>query len=81
MLYEVITIEGPTMRDLIDQGYLTDYRIFAPPSSFHREEVPVSNTTGDFNLDKMRKAIASSSFRITSYNVCYTKLLRGAKMR
>ncbi len=56
-----VMIQGPTMRDLIDQGFLTDYRIFAPPSTFHREEVPVSNTTGDFNLDKMRKAIASSS--------------------
>lgn len=52
---------GPSMRDLIKMGFLTEYRIFAPPSTFNRETVPVSQTTGDFNLDKMRKAVAGSS--------------------
>ncbi len=52
---------GPTMRDLIDMGFLTEYRIFAPPSTFHREAIAVSATTGDFNLDSMRKAVAGSS--------------------
>lgn len=54
-------VVGPTMRDLIDMGFLTEYRIFAPPSTFHRENVAVSATTGDFNLDQMRKAVAGSS--------------------
>lgn len=52
---------GPTMRDLIDAKFLTEYRIFAPPSTFKRAEVAVSTTTGDFNLDQMRKAVAGSS--------------------
>ena len=52
---------GPTMRDLIDSKFLTEYRIFAPPSTFKRAEVAVSTTTGDFNLDQMRKAVAGSS--------------------
>lgn len=54
-------VVGPTMRDLIGMGFLTDYRIFAPPSTFQRDQVAVSQTTGDFNLDQMRKAVAASS--------------------
>ncbi|WCI99760.1 ATP-dependent DNA or RNA helicase [Klebsiella phage BUCT_49532] len=52
---------GPTMRDLITMGFLTEYRIFAPPSTFNRDSMAVSKTTGDFNLDQMRKAVARSS--------------------
>lgn len=59
-VFDVMKV-GPSMRDLINMGYLTEYRIFAPPSTFNREDVPVSQSTGDFNLDKMRKAVASSS--------------------
>jgi superfamily II DNA or RNA helicase len=52
---------GVTMRYLIDSGYLTKYRIFAPPSTFNRESIDVSKSTGDLNLDQMRKAVAGSS--------------------
>lgn len=59
-VFDVMKI-GPSMRDLIEMKFLTEYRIFAPPSTFHREDVPVSQATGDFNLDKMRKAVSTSS--------------------
>lgn len=59
-LFDTMVI-GPSMRDLINMGFLTEYRIFAPPSTFQRDQVAVSQTTGDFNLDQMRKAVASSS--------------------
>lgn len=59
-LFDMMVI-GPSMRDLINMGFLTEYRIFAPPSTFQRDQVAVSQTTGDFNLDQMRKAVASSS--------------------
>lgn len=59
-LFDTMVI-GPSMRDLITMGFLTEYRIFAPPSTFHRDQIAVSQTTGDFNLDQMRKAVASSS--------------------
>lgn len=59
-LFDTMVI-GPSMRDLITMGFLTEYRIFAPPSTFQRDQVAVSQTTGDFNLDQMRKAVASSS--------------------
>ena len=51
-------IEGPTMRQLIDMGYLTDYRIFTPPSDFHRPEA--LGASGDFTRDGMRKAAKNS---------------------
>lgn len=59
-LFDTMVI-GPSMRDLITMGFLTEYRIFAPLSTFQRDQVAVSQTTGDFNLDQMRKAVASSS--------------------
>ena len=54
-----VMIEGPAMRDLIDMGYLTDYRIFAPTSDFSRPSVV--GTSGDFTRDGMRKAAKDST--------------------
>jgi len=53
-------IEGPSMRRLIDQGYLTDYRIFAPPSDLDLSDVTVSPQTGDYNHQKLVKAVHRS---------------------
>ncbi|MGL5223590.1 MAG: DEAD/DEAH box helicase [Plesiomonas shigelloides] len=52
---------GPTMRDLIDAGFLTEYRIFAPPSTLDMSGARVSKTTGDFNPNDVTKAVAGSS--------------------
>lgn len=53
--------EGVAMGQLIKDSYLTDYKIFAPPSSFSREEIKVSDSTGDFNLNQMREVVNHSS--------------------
>jgi superfamily II DNA or RNA helicase len=53
-------VEGPSMRWLIDNGYLTDYRIFAPPSDLNLESVDVSKVTGDYNPNKLKKAVQES---------------------
>lgn len=51
---------APTMRDIIDMGYLTDYRIFAPPSDLDLTQVATSAATGDYNADQLRKAVHKS---------------------
>ena len=53
-------VEGPGMRDLINMGYLTDYRVFAPPSDIDLSQVNVSATTGDYNPQKLKTAVRKS---------------------
>jgi superfamily II DNA or RNA helicase len=51
---------GPSMRWLIDHGYLTDYRVFCPVTEdLHMEDVPVTKS-GDYSPEKMRKAVHQS---------------------
>ncbi len=52
-------IIGPTMRDLITEGYLTDYRIFAPSGDFDRSTLS-KGSTGDFTRNSMSKAVQES---------------------
>lgn len=54
-------VSGPTMRDLITAGYLTDYRIVAPPLSVNLSGVNVSATTGDYSKPKLVAAIRKST--------------------
>jgi DNA repair protein RadD len=52
---------APSMRDLITQGYLTEYRIFAPPSDFHREHIRVSESTGEMVKEDAVKEVKRAS--------------------
>lgn len=53
-------VVGPSMRTLINECYLTDYRIFSPPSDLDLTQVDVSQATGDYNQDQVRKAVHKS---------------------
>lgn len=51
---------GPGMRDMIDSGYLTDYRLIVPEvGDLNLNEVAVGST-GDFVFEQMRAAIKKS---------------------
>ena len=52
-------VEGPSMRQLIDQGALCDYEIAAPESDFLIEDEAITKT-GDYSHTKMRVASEKS---------------------
>lgn len=54
-------VVGPPMRSLIQQGYLSDYRIFAPAvSDLDLSGVAVSPRTGDYTKPKLVAAVRRS---------------------
>lgn len=54
-----VMIEGVTMRWLINNGYLTEYRVFAPPSDLDLSQVKIGST-GDYSHDSLVKATRKS---------------------
>jgi superfamily II DNA or RNA helicase len=54
-----VMIEGPTMRELIRQGYLTEYRLVCPPSDLDLSHVAIS-AGGDFSPKPLSGAMRKS---------------------
>ena len=52
-------VEGPGMRDLIEQGFLTDYRIYSPPSDLDMSGVRIGKD-GEYNQKETRLRIKKS---------------------
>lgn len=53
-------VVGPTMRDLISMGYLSDYKIYCPPTDLRLDRVGVSKTTGDYAEKELKEEIGKS---------------------
>lgn len=52
-------VEGPEMRELIAMGYMTDYKVFAPPSDVDYSSVTVTES-GDLSPAKLSAAVHAS---------------------
>lgn len=52
-------VEGPQMRELIRRGYLTDYRVFCPPSDLDLSAIEIGGD-GDYKTDQLKAASKKS---------------------
>lgn len=51
---------GPTAREVIDRGFLTDYKIYCPSTDIDFSDVPIGST-GDYSLPQLRSATHKSN--------------------
>jgi superfamily II DNA or RNA helicase len=54
-------VTGPAMRELINQGYLSDYRLFCPPSNLDPSSLKLSPATGDYTRNSIVASVRKSS--------------------
>ncbi len=52
-------IVGPCCRDLINRGFLSDYRLIAPPSDVHMDDEDIG-ASGEYKQDRVRKRVHES---------------------
>jgi len=55
-LFDALVV-GPTLRELVSQGHLTEYRIFAPPASALDLTVVPTSAGGDWSPEPLRQAV------------------------
>lgn len=66
---------GPNGRELINEGYLTDYRIFAPASQMNLENVKLA-ANGDYSKPQLFQAVKKSTI-VGDVVENYLKIARG----
>lgn len=52
-------VVAPCARQIINQGYLTDYRVFCPPSDVDTSDIPIGDN-GELNMTMTRERIENS---------------------
>lgn len=67
---------GPTCRQLIDRGFLCNYRLICPPNDLDLSDVPVG-TTGDYSLPKLRAATHKSKQLVGDIAKHYVRFAEG----
>jgi DNA repair protein RadD len=72
-----VLLLAPEMRDIINMGYLTDYRIVIAESDVRMGEDDVSATTGEFNMHKLREAHHASRRIVGDVVRAYLQYARG----
>jgi len=75
-IYQTL-IRGPIGRRLINEGYLSDYTLYAPENCFNVENVPVTGS-GDFSKPKLALA-AEENFVVGDVVQHYKQLANGLK--
>lgn len=58
--YADVLVHGPEMRWLIDNGYLSQYKIYCPPTDLRLDNVETSKTTGDYKEKELKAEIGRS---------------------
>jgi superfamily II DNA or RNA helicase len=72
-----VLIIGPCGRQLIQMGYLTDYKIYAPPSNLDLSDVPLG-ADGDYTKPRLKIAVRRS--RIIGDVVTHYKRVANGKL-
>lgn len=67
---------GPTCRELIDRGFLCDYRLICPPNDLDLSEVPMG-TGGEYSLPKLRAATHKSKQLVGDIAKHYLRFAEG----
>ena len=77
--YGDVIVEGPTMRELIRQGNLSDYRIFCPPTDIDLALEDVSARTGDFKEAVLKAKVGTGSKIVGEIVNHYLKICPGKR--
>jgi superfamily II DNA or RNA helicase len=69
-------VVGPCAREIINRGFLCDYRLMAPPSDIHVEDIEIGDS-GDYNYRKVRAAVHESKTIVGDVVAHYLKFAAG----
>jgi len=69
-------VVGPSARQIIDRGFLCDYRLIAPPSDIHMEDIDIG-ASGEYKQDKVRAAVHGSKTIVGDVVRHYMKFAAG----